>query len=77
MLRFLAIFLCLVGANSGNQRTITVSVVTGRDRITFDTARMSEKEVRRWIRLSPNISNSNSYLVPESLGLCIGGTSRV
>jgi hypothetical protein len=73
MLRLLAIFLCLVGANSGNQRTITVSVVAGRDRITFDTARMSEEEVRRWMRLSPNISNSNSYLVPESLQLCIEG----
>src|SRR6266403_2400389 len=73
MLRLLAIFLCLVGANSGNQRTITVSVVAGRDRITFDTARMSEEEVRRWMRLSPNISNSNSYLVPESLQLCIAG----
>ena len=73
MLRLLAIFLCLVGANSGNQRTITVSVVAGRDRITFDTARMSEEEVRRWTRLSPNISNSNSYLVPESLQLCIAG----
>jgi hypothetical protein len=32
---------------------------------------MSEKEVRRWIRLSPNISNSNGYLVPESLQFCI------
>jgi len=73
MLRLLAIFLCLVGANSGNQRTITVSVVAGRDRITFDTARMSEEEVRRWMRLSPNISSSNSYLVPESLQLCIAG----
>jgi len=71
MLILLAAFLCLTGANPGTQRTITVPVVTGRDRITFDTARMSEKEVRRWIRLSPNISNSNSYLVPESLVLCI------
>lgn len=67
----LAFFLCLAGSDSGSQRTITVSVLTGHDRITFNTARISEKEVRRWIRFSPNISNSNSYLVPESLQLCV------
>jgi|SRR5712692_3056813 len=73
MLILLAVFLCLAGSDSGSQRTITVSVLTGHDRITFNTARLSEKEVRRWIRLSPNISNSNGYLVPESLELCIEG----
>jgi hypothetical protein len=73
MVIFLAVFLSLAGSDSRAQRTITVSVVTGRDRITFDTARVSEKEVRRWMRLSPNISNSNNFLVPESLQLCIEG----
>lgn len=73
MLILLGVLLCLAQAHSGTQRTISVFVAAGRDKITFNTARMSEKEVRRWIRLSPNISNSNSYMVPESLQLCIEG----
>jgi hypothetical protein len=71
MVILLALFLCFAGSDSESQRTITVPVVTGHDRITFNAARLSEKEVRRWIRLSPNISSSNSYLVPESLQLCV------
>ena len=67
----MAVFLFLAPSDSGSQRTITLSVVTGHDRITFNTARMSEKEVRRWIMLSPHVADSNSYLVPEPLELCI------
>lgn len=73
MVIFLAIFLSVAGLNSGSQRTITVPVPTGQDRITFDAQRISEEEVRRWMQLSPNISNFNGYLVPESLELCIEG----
>ena len=69
MLPLLVVFLWLVPS----ERTITIPVVVGHDRITFNTSRTSEEEVRRWIRLSPNVSTSNSYLVPESLQLCIEG----
>jgi hypothetical protein len=71
MVILLAVLLFFAGADSESQHTITVPVLIGHDRITFNTGRMTEKEVRRWIRLSPNISNSNSYLVPESLQLCV------
>jgi hypothetical protein len=57
----------------GSERTITVPTAVGQDRITFNTIRVSEEQVRRWIRLSPNVSPSNNYLVPESLRLCIEG----
>ena len=73
MLIFLVASLCLSASDSGSQRTITIPVSIGHDRITFNTARISEEQVRRWIRLSPNVSASNNYLVPEPLQLCIEG----
>lgn len=73
MMILLAVFLCLAGTDSGSQRTISVPALNGRDKIIFNSEQVSEKEVRRWIRLSPNISASNGYLVPESLELCIEG----
>ncbi len=71
MSMLLVVVLGLAGLDSGSQRTITLPVVTGQDRITFDANRLSEKDVRRWIQFSPHIADSNSYLVPESLELCI------
>lgn len=73
MVTLLAVFLSVAGLESGSQRTITLRVLCGRERITFDAKRISEKEVRRWMELSPNISNSNNYVVPEPLELCDEG----
>ena len=53
------------------QRTITLTTLDGHDRVTFDPVRTPESEVRRWIRFSPHVVNSNGYLIPESLGLCV------
>ncbi len=72
MVTLLAFFLSVAGLDSRSQRTITVRVYTGQDRITFDAKRISEKEVRRWMQLSPNILPVN-YFVPEPLELCIEG----
>jgi hypothetical protein len=51
-------------------QTFTVSIPGGVDRVTFDPAKASEQDVRRWMQLSPELSPNNDYLVPESLELC-------
>jgi hypothetical protein len=41
------------------------------DIVTYDPARVSEQDVRRWIQLSPDVSPSNFYQVPEEIEFCI------
>jgi hypothetical protein len=38
--------------------------------VTFDRARVSPEDVKRWMKLSDFISSENGYQVPPSLGLC-------
>jgi hypothetical protein len=71
MLTLLAIFFGLAGQGHSRLTTISLTVITGIDRISFDSEQISEKDLRRWINLSPIVSTSNGYLVPESLQLCV------
>ena len=73
MVILLAVFLSVLGPDTRHQRTIVIPTDTGKVKITFDTTRVSENELRRWMRLSHNVSTSNSYELPEWIQLCIKG----
>jgi hypothetical protein len=70
MLSLFVLAVALLAQGVPSQRTITVNTITGRDVLTFDPARTSEDNLRRWIRLSPNNVDFR-YTVPESLELCV------
>lgn len=58
---------------TGAQRKVVVIKVPGtgdQDIVSYDPARVSEQEVRRWIQLSPKVSNSNFYGITQSVGDC-------
>ena len=57
-------------AASPARKTITIALPGAEDRITFDPDRISEKEIRRLVALSPEVSSFNKMLVPERLELC-------
>jgi len=57
-------------AASPARKTITITLPGAEDRITFDPGRISEKEIRRLVALSPEIASFNGMLVPEWLELC-------
>lgn len=57
-------------AASPAKKTITIALPGAEDRITFDPGRISEKEIRRLVALSPEIGSFNGMLVPEWLELC-------
>ena len=38
--------------------------------VTFDRARVSPEDVKRWMQLADFVSSENGYQVPPSLGLC-------
>jgi hypothetical protein len=57
-------------AASPAKKTITIALPGAIDRVTFDPGRISEKEIRRLVALSPEIAPFNKMLVPEWLELC-------
>jgi len=64
-----ALVLAIAGSNAPSQRTIEIGTLSGKYLVTFDAARISEKDVRRWINLAQNGPDFH-YLVPEPLELC-------
>jgi hypothetical protein len=69
----LAVLFSLAGLTPASERTITISSVIGRDRVTFNTSLNTEDELRRWMRLSPHLSEGSLYSSPEFIQLCIKG----
>jgi hypothetical protein len=58
---------------ASTEASLEIPIPGGRDRITYDSANTSKTEVEKWVRLSPNVSPFNYYMIPESLELCIDG----
>jgi len=55
--------------------TINIPTADGVDKVSYDSSRLKREDVTRWMQLSPHVIDSNYYLVPETLELCLDGSS--
>lgn len=64
-----ALVLAIAATNAASQRTIEIATLSGKFLVTFDAARISEQDVRRWMNLAQDGPDFH-YLAPEWLELC-------
>ncbi len=60
---------------AGDQ-TVTLKTVDGTETVTYSPDQVKREDVVRWVQLSPHVSDSNSFLVPEALELCVDGAKE-
>jgi hypothetical protein len=53
-----------------SEKTISFKLPGRVDNVTFDPARVSEADLRKWIQLSPEVSEMNFNRVPEGIEMC-------
>jgi hypothetical protein len=61
---------------SATDQTLKIRTADGIDEVTYPSDQLRRVDVLRWMQLSPNVSDSNNFIVPESLELCIDRDGR-
>lgn len=74
-LLFAAALAMTVTAAMASEATIAIPTADGVDKVSYDSSRLKREDVMRWMQLSPHVIDSNDYLVPEALELCIDGSN--
>lgn len=72
----LFVLYALSGHPRAQETKIRIPLAGDIDEVTFDSAQVPPSEVKRWIRLSPNVGPYNNYLVPENIELCKSDDTR-